>query len=638
VIGDPAWEVDEFPAGIVRNFTVGSRIAGYRLEEMIGRGGMALVFRAVDERLDRQVALKILAPSLAQDQAFRQRFVGESRRSAAVDDPHIIPVHEAGEADGVLFIAMRYVPGGDVRTLVHQTGPLTATRAAAIVSPVASALDAAHGAGLVHRDIKPANMLLDTRAGRPDHVYLSDFGLSKESVAPKGLTLTGQFLGTPAYSSPEQIEGKPLDGRADQYSLACATFELLTGAPPFVQDQVTALILAHMSAPPPSLTSRRPDLPDAADQVFAKALAKKREDRYVSCRDFADDLRRAFGMLPYDSGPDTIPPPTHPPNEVASQGGGRTPEVQVPRRRAGDTPTNVIIDRDRTGGGQDTTDQQSGTDRRPTIAQDVALTPQPVRLRATRTASCLVLLAALAAIGSYIFPGPFSPHYLVPMVPYLAAVVVAVVVLLRGEGKVVPTAILLGLWAPAIAFLAVDFVAIAAEHSLGYTGGGLVGYDVGVSSDLLGTIAVLVLWTVWRSSANAIRPAARRGRAMILVCVVGFATVMQLIQFATFDGYPFVTAKAYDYTEGVAVLVVGLAVAWTATGVSDRRRGGAVLLGWTATTAAVLIEIMSYWSYLSGVGKVSGVLMTLLLIAVVVLTIAFVAQRSPQDGGVADAP
>ncbi|HEY7011875.1 MAG TPA: serine/threonine-protein kinase [Streptosporangiaceae bacterium] len=271
----------------------GSRIAGYRLEERIGTGGMAVVFRARDERLDRPVALKILSPALAADEAFRHRFIRESRAAAAVDDPHIIPVFEAGEADGVLFIAMRYVPGGDVRTLMRQLGSLPAVRAAAIVWSVASALDAAHASGLVHRDVKPANMLVDARPGRPDHVYLSDFGLSKGATA-SGPTGTGQFLGTANYSAPEQMAGHRVDGRADQYSLACAAFELLSGEPPFPREQVTAVIWAHMSEPPPPLTSRRPDLPPAADQVFARALAKTPEDRYGSCREFAEALRAAL--------------------------------------------------------------------------------------------------------------------------------------------------------------------------------------------------------------------------------------------------------------------------------------------------------------------------------------------------------
>jgi len=283
-------------------FIPGSRVAGYMLEEQIGAGGMAVVFRARDERLQRRVALKILSPALAPDDEFRHRFIRESRAAAAVDDPHIIPVFEAGEARGALFIAMRYVPGGDVRALMRQARPLAPERALAIISPVASALDAAHGAGLVHRDVKPENMLIDTRPGRPDHVYLSDFGLSKGIMASLGPTGTGQWLGTAGYSSPEQMAGKPVDGRADQYSLACVAFELLCGEVPFPREHVTAVIWAHMSEPPPALTSRGPGFPAGADGVLARALAKSPGDRFASCRDFADALRAAFGLVPYNSG------------------------------------------------------------------------------------------------------------------------------------------------------------------------------------------------------------------------------------------------------------------------------------------------------------------------------------------------
>jgi serine/threonine protein kinase len=180
----------------------GSRVAGYLLEEEVGAGGMAVVFRARDERLDRPVALKVLAPGLAADEEFRRRFLRESRAAAAVDDPHILPVYEAGQAGGVLFIAMRFVPGGDVRGLLRREGPLAPGRVAAVISPVACALDAAHGAGLVHRDVKPANMLIDARPGRPDHVYLSDFGLARRGAA-SALTGTGLMLGTAAYMAPE---------------------------------------------------------------------------------------------------------------------------------------------------------------------------------------------------------------------------------------------------------------------------------------------------------------------------------------------------------------------------------------------------------------------------------------------------
>ena len=295
---------DERPeaAGFGDGFSADTRIAGYRLEEQIGRGGMAVVFRAADERLQRQVALKILSPALAADESFRHRFIRESRSAAAVDDPHIIPVFEAGDANGVLFIAMRYVPGGDVRTLVHRLGPLPVARAAAIISAVASALDAAHAAGLVHRDVKPANMLVDARPGRPDHVYLADFGLTKDASSSSSASHTGhgQFMGTPTYSAPEQIRGGQVDARTDEYALAGAAFTLLSGEPPFPRDQGMAMMFAHLSTAPPLLTSRRAGLPAAVDDVLRRALAKAPDDRYAGCGEFADALREALGLQRYD--------------------------------------------------------------------------------------------------------------------------------------------------------------------------------------------------------------------------------------------------------------------------------------------------------------------------------------------------
>jgi serine/threonine-protein kinase len=288
---------EDFPA--LAGFQPGSLLAGYRLEAQVGAGGMAVVFRARDQRLGRLVALKILTPALTADPAFRRRFIAESRAAAAVDDPHIIPVHEAGEASGVLFITMRFVAGGDLRRVLDREGALPAVRAGEFLSPVASALDAAHRAGLVHRDVKPANILVDASPGRPDHVYLSDFGVSKGATASVSLTGTGQFVGTPDYSAPEQIQGRVVDGRADQYALACVAYQLLTGEVPFERDQGLAVLLAHLSEPPPSLHSRRADLPEAADRVLARAMAKAPEQRYGSCGDFADALREAFGLALY---------------------------------------------------------------------------------------------------------------------------------------------------------------------------------------------------------------------------------------------------------------------------------------------------------------------------------------------------
>jgi len=310
-------------SGVPGGLRQGSRIAGYLLQEQIGRGGMAVIFRATDEQLGRHVAVKILEPSLAANETFRQRFIMESRTAAAVDHPHIIPVFEAGEAAGVLFIAMRYVPSGDAGSLLHRDGPLSASRVASIISPVASALDAAHAAGLVHRDVKPSNMLLDLHPGRPDHVYLSDFGLTKTALAQGGLTATGQFVGTVEYTSPEQVMGRPPDGRADQYSLACAAFELLTGAAVFPRQNPNDTALAHLYEPPPAVTAARPDLPAALDPVLARGMAKAPADRYASCGEFADAVRTALGLSSYVSGPqDTPAPPGRPPTQLADIGAG----------------------------------------------------------------------------------------------------------------------------------------------------------------------------------------------------------------------------------------------------------------------------------------------------------------------------
>ena len=358
---------EDFPAHLA-GFRAGSLLAGYRLEAKVGAGGMAVVFRARDERLSRLVALKILAPALASDSAFRSRFIAESRAAAAVDDPYIIPVYEAGEADGVLFIAMRFVPGGDLRRVLEREGALPPDRAAGFISPVASALDAAHRAGLVHRDVKPANILVDAREDRPDHVYLSDFGVSK-AVSSVGLTSPGQFVGTPDYSAPEQIQGRAVDGRTDQYALACVTYQLLTGALPFESHQGMAALLGHLSAPPPSLVARMPELPGAVNQVLARAMAKAPAERYASCLDFADALRQALGLTPYNpqgsatapavpqpaTSPSGIAPPTAAGTTKvatdatalglldAGSGSDRAPPAPHPRRGIVDPPNATTI-------------------------------------------------------------------------------------------------------------------------------------------------------------------------------------------------------------------------------------------------------------------------------------------------------
>jgi serine/threonine-protein kinase len=273
----------------------GSRIAGYVIEEQVGAGGMAVVFRARDEVLGRLIALKVLSPTLIADQEFRTRFLRESRAIAAVDEPHIVPVYAAGEADGVLYIATRFVADGDLSSLLRRnSGPLEPSRAADLIVQVAAALDAAHQIGLVHRDVKPGNVLIETRPGRPEHAYLSDFGLTKAASGATGLTVTGMFLGTPDFCAPEQITGRPLDGRADQYALACVAFSLLTGAVPYHREETIATLFAHLNDPIPALTSRNSGLPAGADPVMARALAKEPANRFASCGEFASGLRTAL--------------------------------------------------------------------------------------------------------------------------------------------------------------------------------------------------------------------------------------------------------------------------------------------------------------------------------------------------------
>ena len=268
----------------------GSLIAGYRVEARIGVGGMAMVLRARDEALGRMVALKILAPALADDPDFRQRFVRESRAVAAVDHPHIIPVYAAGEADGILYLAMRHISGGDLRSVMQREGPLPGERAVALLFPIASALDAAHRAGLVHRDVKPANILIDTSLDRPEHPYLSDFGLAKGAASSTGLTGTGQYLGTPDYSAPEQISGRQIRPQTDQYSLACVAYTVLAGSLPFARGESMAVLWAHMYDQPPQLTDQRPDLSAAVDQVLARAMAKIPNERFATCGEFINAL------------------------------------------------------------------------------------------------------------------------------------------------------------------------------------------------------------------------------------------------------------------------------------------------------------------------------------------------------------
>ncbi|HSL66136.1 MAG TPA: serine/threonine-protein kinase [Gaiellaceae bacterium] len=271
----------------------GHAVAGFRLERVLGRGGMSVVYIATDERLGRQIALKLLAPQLSEDERFRERFLRESRIAASLDHSGIVPIYDAGEADGHLYIAMRYVEGTSLKALLRDEGALDAARAVDLVAQIAGALDYAHARGLVHRDVKPANALI-AREGGSEHVYLADFGLTKQATSQSGLTETGQFLGTADYTAPEQIERKPVDRRADVYSLGCVLYECLTGEPPFRSDSLMGVLWAHVSAPPPRPSEGRPDVPRALDEVVARAMAKAPADRFGTAQELAAAARAAM--------------------------------------------------------------------------------------------------------------------------------------------------------------------------------------------------------------------------------------------------------------------------------------------------------------------------------------------------------
>src|SRR5918996_2424716 len=274
---------------------IGTPVGAARAERLIGRGGMGMVYLAEHEHLGRKVALKILPPDLAADESFRKRFVRESRTAAGIEHPNVIPVYDAGEADGELYIAMKYVEGTDLRALLDQRAPLEPAETLRILEQVGAALDSAHHEGLVHRDVKPGNILITPHG----HVYLSDFGLTKRTAADSSVTATGYFVGTMSYAPPEQIQGQDLDGRADQYSLACMAFECLTGRVPFARETDVALLYAHLQDPPPRATDERADLPGAVDHVLARGMAKARDDRYATATSMVEALRHALeGIAP----------------------------------------------------------------------------------------------------------------------------------------------------------------------------------------------------------------------------------------------------------------------------------------------------------------------------------------------------
>ena len=312
-------------AGGSGELPIGATFAGYRIEELIGRGGMGAVYRVRDVSLDHERALKILDGRLAADGAFRERFQRESRMTAAIEDPAIATVHRAGEEDDRLFIAMRLVRGPDLRRLVDKDGPLEPRRTARIVGAVAGALDAAHRRGIVHRDVKPANILVEL-GDDGEHTYLTDFGIGRPSGGSDPITSTGELIGTADFIAPEQIEGKPAQPASDIYALGCVVFYLLTGESPFARETQLATLFAHANAPRPRPSAITEGLPAAIDDVVVKATAIEPADRHASARELAAELSVAAGGSTAAAHAQVA--------TVAAAGETPTSKLPAPRRRS----------------------------------------------------------------------------------------------------------------------------------------------------------------------------------------------------------------------------------------------------------------------------------------------------------------
>ena len=397
-----------------------STIGGYRLDGQVGQGSRAVVYLARDERLRRRVALKVMTPELARDPGFRTRMISESRAAAALGHPHVVPVFEADEADGVLYAAMCYMTGGDTRSLLSRHGPLPLGYAWRIVAQLASALDAAHAHGVVHRDVRPANILLDgdDAGGRAagSHAYLSDFGMSQ--VFPPGQVITAdQAAGMLDYLAPEQIEGRAADGRTDQYSLACAAFEFLCGMPPFGPDQGQTLMYAQIYADPPAASARRAGIPLAIDSVLATALAKDPAGRYPSCGRFAEELRAALGLRPGE--------PADAPQPPAPRGNG---SVSRPWPASADRGILRVKQRQRPGAQAAAKDSHAVAADRPAGAATLEPAGADPERSARRIRACgpvlaagAVVVVAAAVVSGVVLSGRSAPAHPAAATPTPAA-------------------------------------------------------------------------------------------------------------------------------------------------------------------------------------------------------------------------
>jgi serine/threonine protein kinase len=311
----------------------GDEFAGYRIERSLGRGGMGVLYLAIEPGLERRVALKLIAPEAAADEVFARRFAEESKVAASIEHPNVVPIYAAGEEAGIPFIAMRYVAGSDLGRRLAREGRLSPAVAAALTAQVGNGLDAIHAAGLVHRDVKPANVLL-AGGESDDHAYITDFGVARNVATESGLTQTGRFVGTLDYVAPEQISGGSVDARADVYALGCLLFKLLTGEVPFPKDGEAARLYAHLNDPPPAPSLFATEVPMALDDVVIRAMSKQPDDRYPS----AGDLGRAAVAALSGSRPDL-------PERAVATGAAATQTAETIAPKAGSSGTSTAATR-----------------------------------------------------------------------------------------------------------------------------------------------------------------------------------------------------------------------------------------------------------------------------------------------------
>ncbi|HEX3780008.1 MAG TPA: protein kinase [Pseudonocardiaceae bacterium] len=392
----------------------GRRIGHYRIDGVLGRGGMSVMYRATDVRLGRKVALKVIAEHLTKDPEFRERFVDEARNTSAIDHSNVVPLYDFGEADGLLYIAMRLVDGSDLASLIKD-GPLAPGRALALLGQIAEALDMLHERGLVHLDVKPANVLVTAKESASEHIYLADFGLTRRG-ATGHRTRGGDFLGSPTYAAPEHLRGEPVDGRTDEYSMACVLFACLAGRPPFL-GSVPEVISGHLGGEVPSLAALA-KLPPPIDEVIRRGMAKDPTRRYPDCRQL---VAAARGALSRTAPPQRQQGPGTGPNPMQGPGTGPNPMTgpnSGPNPITG--PGSGPIPLGQQGGGQ----QYPGRPGYPAaMGQPMS---EPVRLRPP-------VPAGTSAFGNE--NGGGLPRWLVPTLVAIALIVVAGVLVIWLTGS-----------------------------------------------------------------------------------------------------------------------------------------------------------------------------------------------------------